>query len=230
MPRSPDLKAVRDRATDIFHKLQPEKEAVKLTSRDKHQLEIELRALSDNELAQYAKDHAGEKRTIALGMLYDHLIDKIYSYLYYRMGNVQDAEDLTTRVFMKVLENIDNYENTGVPFSAWVYRIAHNFMANYHRDLSRRREQFIEDMPDIQLRSTNKNDPVRLVESVEAKRLLLEAIRRLPSDRQQLILLKFIDGLPNAQIGDIMGRSEGAIKSLYHRTLIALREELHDTI
>ena len=60
----------------------------------------------------------------------------------------------------------------------------------------------------------------------EEREALLDAIQRLPSDRQQLILLKFIDSLPNAQIGDIMGRSEGAIKSLYHRTLIALRDDL----
>jgi len=65
-----------------------------------------------------------------------------------------------------------------------------------------------------------------LAEATEEREALLGAIRRLPSDRQQLILLKFIDSLPNAQIGDIMGRSEGAIKSLYHRTLIALREDL----
>ena len=70
------------------------------------------------------------------------------------------------------------------------------------------------------------SNPERQAEASEAREALLSAFKRLPSDRQQLLLLKFTEALPNAQIGEIMGRSEGAIKSLYHRTLIALREDL----
>ena len=70
------------------------------------------------------------------------------------------------------------------------------------------------------------SNPERQAEASEAREALLSAFKRLPSDRQQLLLLKFTEALPNAQIGETMGRSEGAIKSLYHRTLIALREEL----
>jgi RNA polymerase sigma-70 factor (ECF subfamily) len=160
---------------------------------------------------------------VAFGVLYERYVDRIYSYVYYRTGNQQDAEDLTARTFAKALDHIKRFNNRGVPFSAWLYRIAHNLVANWHRDRSRRRELVLEDQAHLPFGSGN---PERLAEASEAREALLSAIRRLPHDRQQLLLLKFSDALPNAQIGAIMGRSEGAIKSLYHRTLLALREDL----
>lgn len=159
----------------------------------------------------------------AFGDLYQRYVDRIYSYIYYRTGNQQDAEDLTARTFFKALDHIKQYDDRGVPFSAWLYRIAHNLVANWHRDRGRRRELALEDQAHLPHGPAN---PERLAEASEAREALMSAIRRLPSDRQQLILLKFSDSMPNAQIGTIMGRSEGAIKSLYHRTLLALREDL----
>ncbi len=162
---------------------------------------------------------------IAFGLLYERYVDRIYSYIYYRTGNQQDAEDLTARTFHKALDHISRFNNRGVPFSAWLYRIAHNLVANWHRDRNRRRELVLEDQTHLPYTS---GSPEKLAEASEARDALLGAIRRLPDDRQQLILLKFSDALPNAQIGAIMGRSEGAIKSLYHRTLLALREDLQE--
>jgi RNA polymerase sigma-70 factor (ECF subfamily) len=162
---------------------------------------------------------------VAFGVLYERYVDRIYSYIYYRTGNQQDAEDLTARTFFKALDHIGGFNNRGVPFSAWLYRIAHNLVANWHRDRNRRRELVLEDQVHL---SHSSGNPERMAEASEAREALLSAIRKLPDDRQQLILLKFSDALPNAQIGAIMGRSEGAIKSLYHRTLLALREDLQE--
>lgn len=159
----------------------------------------------------------------AFGLLYEQYVERIYSYIFYRTGNQQEAEDLTAKTFHKALDHIARYDNRGVPFSAWLYRIAHNLVANWHRDGARRKVLPLENQVDV---SPVRGRPEQLAEATEERQALLDAIKRLPSDRQQLILLKFIDSLPNAQIGDIMGRSEGAIKSLYHRTLIALREDL----
>lgn len=159
----------------------------------------------------------------AFGVLYERYVDRIYSYIYYRTGNRQDAEDLTSRTFNKALDHIKRFDDRGVPFSAWLYRIAHNLIANWHRDRSRKKEISLEDQVNLHAPGVS---PERLVVTSEAREALLAAIRRLPDDRQQLILLKFGDNMPNAQIGAIMGRSEGAIKSLYHRTLLALREDL----
>jgi RNA polymerase sigma-70 factor (ECF subfamily) len=162
---------------------------------------------------------------MAFGVLYERYVDRIYSYIYYRTGNQQDAEDLTARTFFKALDHIGGFNNRGVPFSAWLYRIAHNLVANWHRDRNRRHELVLEDQAHL---SHSSGNPERMAEASEAREALLSAIRKLPDDRQQLILLKFSDALPNAQIGAIMGRSEGAIKSLYHRTLLALREDLQE--
>jgi RNA polymerase sigma-70 factor (ECF subfamily) len=175
--------------------------------------------------AEVALIEQAKEDPVAFGVLYERYVDRIYTYIYYRTGNQQDAEDLTARTFFKALDHINRFNNRGVPFSAWLYRIAHNLVANWHRDRSRRPELALEDQVNL---SHGPGNPERLAEASEAREALMGAIRRLPDDRQQLILLKFSDALPNAQIGAIMGRSEGAIKSLYHRTLLALREDLQE--
>lgn len=159
----------------------------------------------------------------AFGQLYELYVDRIYSYVYYRVGNSADAEDLTARIFVRAMQHIPTYEDQGVPFSAWLYRIAHNLIANWHRDRSRRK---IISLEDIAQWHVQEESPEFTAQLMEDKTALLKAIRRLPTDRQELLILKFVEHLSNAEIGDIMGRSEGAIKSLYHRTLLSLREEL----
>lgn len=159
----------------------------------------------------------------AFGQLYERYVDRIYNYVYYRTGNVADAEDLTARIFMRAMKHIPNYRNQGVPFSAWLYRIAHNLVANWHRDNSRRKIIALDDVSQWRLAGEGPEFAAQLMEDKES---LMVAIRRLPGDRQELLTLKFIERLSNAEIGAIMGRSEGAIKSLYHRTLLSLREDL----
>lgn len=159
----------------------------------------------------------------AFGVLYEQYVERIFNYVYYRTGNVHDAEDLTARVFYRAMHHIQNYRDRGVPFSAWLYRIAHNLVANWHRDRSRRQEIPLDDTPTLHY----KGDPPELTMMLtEEREALLKLIRRLPPERQHLLILKFVEQLSNAEIGQIMGRSEGAVKSLYHRTLLALRDEV----
>ncbi|MYE26435.1 MAG: sigma-70 family RNA polymerase sigma factor [Chloroflexi bacterium] len=179
---------------------------------------IDLKELGDSELVALAKEDKA-----AFGELYERYLQKIYSYVYYRTGNVHDAEDLTAKVFIRALSHISNYVEKGVPFQAWLYRIAHNLVANWHRDQGRRK---IIALDDYVVHSLKSEAPDRLSEEREERNQLLEAFHRLPEERQQLILLKFVERMSNAEIGAIMGRTEGAIKSLYHRTLLALREEM----
>ena len=159
----------------------------------------------------------------AFGLLYEQYVERIYNYVYYRTGNVHDAEDLTARVFYRALHHIQNYTDRGVPFSAWLYRIAHNLIANWHRDRSRHQEIPLDDAPTIHY----KGEPpeVALMQSQD-RDALLKLIRHLPSERQHLLILKFVEHMSNVEIGQVMGRSEGAVKSLYHRTLLALRDDL----
>ena len=159
----------------------------------------------------------------AFGALYERYVDRIYNYVFYLTGNVSEAEDLTARVFYRALAHIAEYRQRGAPFVAWLYRIAHNLVANWHRDRSRRHEIRLDDLVTL---AEKKPGPEHLAEQSEQARALLSAMARLPAERQELLIFKFVDGLSNADIGRIMGRSEGAIKSLYHRTLLALRDQL----
>jgi len=166
---------------------------------------------------------AAQKDPRAFGELYERYVDRIYSYIYHRVGNVHDAQDLTSRTFYRALSHLSDYQDKGVPFSAWLYRIAHNLVANWHRDRQRR--------PVVALDETLAGNlahdhPEELAETHEDVRLLREAIRELDGVRQELLVLKFSEGLSNAEIGRILGRSEGAIKSLYHRTLLAIRKDM----
>lgn len=161
----------------------------------------------------------------AFGQLYEIYVERIYKYVYYRTGNVADAEDLTAKIFIRAMKHIPRYKDQGVPFSAWLYRIAHNLVANWHRDNSRRKMVALDDITHWHV---GDESPEFATQLLEDKTLLLSAIRRLPGDRQELLILKFVERLSNAEIGNIMGRSEGAIKSLYHRTLLSLREDLHE--
>jgi RNA polymerase sigma-70 factor (ECF subfamily) len=143
--------------------------------------------------------------------------------VFYRVGNHADAEDLVARVFYRALGNIARYKQRGAPFTAWLYRIAHNLVANWHRDQVRRRTLRLDDVATLVERRAG---PEGVAEQNEARRVVLDALHTLSAERQELVILKFSEGLSNAAIGQIMGRSESAIKSLYHRTLIELRAEL----
>jgi RNA polymerase sigma-70 factor, ECF subfamily len=175
-----------------------------------------------NEEAILSQASAGDRE--AFGLLYERYIDRIFNYVYYRTGNVNDAEDLTARVFQRAMNHIVNYTDRGVPFSAWLYRIAHNLVANWHRDRSRRQEIPISDAPLI----AHGDHPEASLVHTQQQEALLRLIRSLPAERQTLLILKFVEHLSNAEIGAIMNRSEGAVKSLYHRTLLALRDEIGD--
>ena len=175
--------------------------------------------MSDIDLVDLAKSNQE-----AFGILYERYVHKIYNYIYYRTGNHHDAEDLTAMVFYRAMGHIQNYTERGIPFQAWLYRIAHNLVANWHRDRNRRKiiplEEYVGPDPQVEV-------PDQQTELKEEREILLDTIRQLPPERQQLLILKFIEKMPNAEIGQIMGRTEGAIKSLYHRTLSALREEIN---
>ena len=158
----------------------------------------------------------------AFGELYERYVDRIYHYIYYRVGNTNEAEDLTARVFLRVLKALPRYVDRGAPFASWLYRIAHNLVANFHRDQARRRSLPIDD---LHLTSNGREAPEQVVERQDDEQWLWQVINKLNEDRRELLELKFGQDLSNAEIGQIMGRTEGAIKSLYHRTLVSLRQE-----
>lgn len=175
-------------------------------------------SLPDEALAELAKTDAE-----AFGILYDRHVQRIYSYIYYRVGDRQEAEDLTEKTFLQAISHLAGYEVRSAPFSAWLFRIAHNLVANWHRDGAKRRPVPLEESLEV-------HDPRTAPEDValwnEERAELREAIARLPVERQHLLVLKFVEELPNAGIARAMGRTEGAVKALLHRTMVALKNEL----
>jgi len=161
----------------------------------------------------------------AFGELYERYVTRIYNYIFYRTGDAAEAEDLTARVFYRALGHIAEYQARGAPFAAWLYRIAHNLVANWYRDRSRHKNIRLDDIAGLPERGEG---PHQRAEQNEEAHLLLSAIRKLPAERQELLILKFGDELSNAEIARVMGRTEGAVKSLYHRTLVMLRDQLQE--
>ena len=162
----------------------------------------------------------------AFGVLYERYVERIYNYIYFRVGNANDAEDLTSKVFFKALKSIGGYKHMGLPFSAWLYRIAHNLVANYHRDGLRTREISIENLT---LPDTSKHPTPELrMQQIQESDFLLGIINDLSPQKRELLLLKFVENLTNQEISFIFGKTEGAIKSLYHRTLLELRDRVKE--
>lgn len=179
--------------------------------------------LAEIELVQRAKE--GESG--AFSILYQKYVQRIYRYIYVRVGNREDAEDLTAKVFHQALRNIGNYRDEGFPFSSWLYRIAHNLVANFLRDSKVRRRRGEIFLGWLKVDGQLGKSPEDFTEANDEKRVLFAAIQRLPPDSQQLLILKLVEGMSNEEIGRVMGgRSVGAIKSRYFRALAALREDL----
>ena len=95
-------------------------------------------AYEDERAIESALVARAKKDSQAFGELYERYVDRVYSYVYSRVQNVEDAEDLTARIFYRALDRLDGYEDRGLPFGAWLFRIAHNLVANWHRDQGRR--------------------------------------------------------------------------------------------
>jgi RNA polymerase sigma-70 factor (ECF subfamily) len=157
----------------------------------------------------------------AFGMLYELYLDRIYRYVYYRVGTTNEAEDLTEQVFLKAWEAIDRYEPRGIPFAAWLYRLAHNLVVDHYR--ARRPTTPLDDVVEAE------EPGLDVVEEIEAQ-LDAEEVRAalltLNVEYQQLIALRFVEGLSHAAVAQITGKSEGAMRVVQYRALQALARVL----
>jgi RNA polymerase sigma-70 factor (ECF subfamily) len=161
----------------------------------------------------------------ALEELYLMHFDRIYSYLQMTVGNRHDAEDLTNQTFVKMLESIERFQWRKVPISAWLFRIAHNLAMDHFR--ANRRWQPEEEPPEPE-------DSAELSAEDEAfhsigRQSMLAMIEGLSEDQQQVLTLKFVFNFPNGDVATILGKTEGAVKSLQHRALASLQRELAKT-
>ena len=155
----------------------------------------------------------------ALTQLYEENFNKIYRYIVLKIGERTEAEDMTQQVFVKALKSISSYKWQGKPFSAWLFRIAHNQIVDYLRKKSRRVI-----VPLEETLAGGGDDP-----SLEAERnidieQLAAATGKLTGAQQEVISLRFAGDLPIAQVAKIMGKSVGAVKALQHSGIVSLRK------
>ncbi len=157
----------------------------------------------------------------AFTQLYEEYFDKIYRYVAIRIGNKTEAEDITQQVFVNALQSISSFRWKGIPFSAWLFRIAHNQVVDYLRKKTKQAT-----VPIDESKASSGSDPQWLVEQNLDIEQLLSATKRLTEAQREVISLRFAGELPIAQAAKIMGKSQGAIKTLQHSAIVALRKVL----
>jgi RNA polymerase sigma-70 factor (ECF subfamily) len=157
----------------------------------------------------------------ALGEIYDRYAGRIYNYIYYRLGDAHMAEDLTGTVFVKMLEAIQASKPWNVSFSGWLYRIAHNLVVDHYRRSQQGNTVSLEDHV-----LASDHDPVRTVERRLESDRLRRAIGQLTEEQGLVVALKFVDGFSNAEVAEMLGKTEGAVKSLQFRAMASLRRIL----
>ena len=167
-------------------------------------------------------DRAQKGERAALEELYLIHFDRIYSYLHVSVGNRHDAEDLTTQTFLKMLEAIGKFRWQAAPFSAWLFRIAHNLAMDHFR--ANRRWQVEEEVPEPEADESTSAE-AGAFEAI-GRRSMLDLIEDLSPEQQQVLTLKFVFNFANAEAATILGKTEGAIKSLQHRALVSLQKQL----
>ena len=162
-------------------------------------------------------EHAKAGDPEALGWLYERYFDRIYKYIYLKIGDATDAEDLTEQVFLKMIEAIHTFQWQGTTFAAWLYRIAHNQVVDTLRQRSRRPQTPLEPVADVI--PYEKDDPYQMAERSDAAAHLMEAIENLTELQAQVVTMKFGLGLTNGEVAEILDRTEGAVKALQYSAL-----------
>ncbi|NOZ26984.1 MAG: sigma-70 family RNA polymerase sigma factor [Chloroflexi bacterium] len=159
----------------------------------------------------------------ALSVIYDRYEGRIYSYIYHRVGDAQVAEDLTAQVFLRMLEAIQSENAWRSSFSGWLYRIAHNLVIDHYRRRARSTHISLEDAPTI---PAENMDPEQTAERRLQGERVRRALNRLTEEQAQVVSLRFLEGLSIAEVAQVTGKTEGAVKALQYRAIMSLRRLL----
>lgn len=172
----------------------------------------------EESLVHRAQQQDGE----AFAQLYETYFDRIYRYILLKIGRKGEAEDLAQQVFLNAFQSLASYKWRGLPFSSWLFRIAHNLVVDHLRKASRERSFPLEEWRTMEV----KDDPASLAEQKLSIEQLLAASQALSPAQQEVLRLRFAAELSIAEVAKIMGKSEGAIKALQHSALVKLRQAL----
>lgn len=177
-----------------------------------------MRDASESQLIERAKAQDAQ----ALSELYRRHANAVFRYVYYRVGDRAVAEDMVGDVFVRALEGLPAYQDVGLPFEAWLYRIAHARVVDHYRRGAVRRVTSL----DEELAAGEETDPGRRVGERDEARRAWQALQRLTEEQQQVIALRFIAGYSTAEVASLLEKTEGAVKALQHRALATLRRIL----
>ena len=165
---------------------------------------------------------AQQQDEAALAQIYETYFNRLYRYVVVRVGNRAEAEDVTQQVFLKVLQSLPSYKFKGVPFSSWLFRIAHNLVVDYHR----RNKKAVAAAFEMAVLLGKEEDPAQIAEQTLMMREVNEALPQLTMLQQEVVSLRFTAELSTAEAAQVLGKSEGAIKALQHSALVSLRQIL----
>ncbi len=175
-----------------------------------------LEALSP-ELVQKAQ----EGEPIVVSEIYDRYQRGIFRYLYYRVGDQQTAEDLTSEVFLRMIEKLSSYQDKRLSFQAWLFQIARNISIDHYRKMNIRKNVPL----DEGLPGTGE-EPLELVDREFTSQSLRHALEELPDTQRDVVILRFVVGMPIGEVAEALHKTEDSIKGLQRRALIALKDIL----
>lgn len=167
-----------------------------------------------------AKARKGEGQAIAA--LYDRHFQAVYNYIYYRVSDQHTAEDLSSEVFIRMLQKLPEYSDRGRPFLAWLYTIARNLVIDHYRSEGKMEQVNIKE----DLEDKKKGSPSQVVQAQMDQECFREALARLPEAQRQMLMHRFINGFSFPDIAELLNKSDRALRSLQHRALRSLHKAL----
>jgi RNA polymerase sigma-70 factor (ECF subfamily) len=182
-------------------------------------LMADIPVVEDHQLLKSAQDG----NTEAFGMLYERYADRVFRFLFAHMDNRLDAEDLTEDVFLRVWRSLPNYREQGVPFLAYLFRIARNALIDHYRRSGPVKNQV--SIEDLSLHDGNPGPGESAISSLEREELRV-SLEQLREDYRMVLVLRFLSELSPEETAQVMGRTPGAVRVLQHRALSALRSML----
>jgi RNA polymerase sigma-70 factor (ECF subfamily) len=186
-----------------------------------------------NSLSSGPGNQANEKKLVlraqngdaeAFGTLYSWYLDAIYRYVYFRVNTTETAEDLTEEVFVRAWEALPTYEVRKYPFKSWLYRIAHNLIIDHRR---KQRPVTVEDEV-LQAVASPVHLPEDIVVRFQNNEALTRAVRKLDGEEQQVVILRFVEGLSHREVAEIIGKSEEASRVIQYRAIQRLQRYMTD--
>jgi RNA polymerase sigma-70 factor, ECF subfamily len=180
---------------------------------------VDTRPIHEDEATIIRRAQSGDRAAFA--RLYDRYQPAVFTYLYYRLGDQASAEEMTSEVFVRMVEKINGYTPNGRPLLAWLYTIARNLRTDHLRQNGQTQL-----LPLDERLLSGGEEPSQAVEGRLTQACLQEAVRLLTEEQRQVVVAKFIEGRSNAEVARLLDKPEGAVKSLQHRALAALRKIL----